>query len=69
VPVMDLISRAPDWLPLVHSPRARFRKKLRTICRKIRQMKTLRTIVSWARYAELFAYDEQPELFSLENPH
>jgi len=25
--------------------------------------------VSWGRYAELFAYDEQPETFSLENPH
>jgi NitT/TauT family transport system ATP-binding protein len=25
--------------------------------------------VSWGRYAELFAYDEQSELFSLENPH
>jgi NitT/TauT family transport system ATP-binding protein len=25
--------------------------------------------VSWARYAELFAYDEQSETFSLENPH
>jgi NitT/TauT family transport system ATP-binding protein len=30
---------------------------------------TLKTIVSWGRYAELFAYDEQAELFSLENPH
>jgi NitT/TauT family transport system ATP-binding protein len=30
---------------------------------------TLKTIVSWARYAELFAYDEQSAQFSLENPH
>ena len=30
---------------------------------------TLKTIVSWGRYAELFAYDEQSETFSLENPH
>jgi NitT/TauT family transport system ATP-binding protein len=30
---------------------------------------TLKTIISWARYAELFAYDEQSETFSLENPH
>jgi NitT/TauT family transport system ATP-binding protein len=29
----------------------------------------LETIVSWGRYAELFAYDEQSETFSLENPH
>jgi NitT/TauT family transport system ATP-binding protein len=29
---------------------------------------TLRTIVSWGRYAELFAYDDESEKFSLENP-
>ena len=28
----------------------------------------LRTAVSWGRYAELFAYDEQSETFSLRNP-
>ena len=30
---------------------------------------TLQTILSWGRYAELFAYDEQSETFSLEIPH
>ncbi|MDH6259134.1 hypothetical protein M2427_003059 [Bradyrhizobium sp. BR13661] len=29
---------------------------------------TLKTIVSWGRYAELFAFDEQSDNFSLENP-
>jgi NitT/TauT family transport system ATP-binding protein len=29
---------------------------------------TLKTVVSWGRYGELFAYDEQSETFSLENP-
>ena len=29
---------------------------------------TLRTIVSWGRYAEAFAYDDEGEIFSLENP-
>jgi NitT/TauT family transport system ATP-binding protein len=28
----------------------------------------MKTIVSWARYAELFAYDEQADMFSLEHP-
>jgi|GEM_PF-4905139 len=28
----------------------------------------LQTVVAWSRYAELFAYDEDAELFSLENP-
>jgi len=29
---------------------------------------TLRTVIAWGRYAELFAYDEQAQKFSLENP-
>jgi NitT/TauT family transport system ATP-binding protein len=29
---------------------------------------TLRTIISWGRYAEVFAYDDQSQSFSLENP-
>ena len=28
---------------------------------------TLRTIISWGRYAETFAYDDQRQVFSLEN--
>ncbi len=27
---------------------------------------TLRTVISWGRYAELFSYDEEAEQFSLE---
>ena len=27
---------------------------------------TLRTLVAWGRYAELFGYDEEAEQFSLE---
>jgi NitT/TauT family transport system ATP-binding protein len=29
---------------------------------------TLRAVVSWARYAEAFAYDDENAMFSLENP-
>ena len=29
---------------------------------------TLRTVVSWARFGELFSYDDETESFSLENP-
>jgi NitT/TauT family transport system ATP-binding protein len=29
---------------------------------------TLRAVISWARYAEVFAYDEDSGVFSLENP-
>jgi NitT/TauT family transport system ATP-binding protein len=29
---------------------------------------TLRAIISWGRYAEVFAYDDENATFSLENP-
>ena len=29
---------------------------------------TLRAMVSWARYGEVFAYDEDTDVFSLDNP-
>lgn len=29
---------------------------------------TLRAVISWARYGELFAYDEISGVFSLDNP-
>jgi hypothetical protein len=29
---------------------------------------TLRAVVSWARFGELFSYDDDAALFSLENP-
>jgi NitT/TauT family transport system ATP-binding protein len=29
---------------------------------------TLSAVITWGRYAELFAYDEQSQAFSLENP-
>ena len=29
---------------------------------------TLSAVTSWARYAELFSYDDDAAMFSLENP-
>jgi NitT/TauT family transport system ATP-binding protein len=29
---------------------------------------TLRAVTSWARYGEVFAYDEASGVFSLDNP-
>jgi hypothetical protein len=48
---------------------ARFRNELEDYMSEDYADETLKTIVSWGRYAELFAYDEQSELFSLENPY
>ncbi len=30
--------------------------------------RTLKAVITWGRYGEIFAYDETTEMFSLENP-
>jgi len=69
VPIMGLIRRVLDERPSHTAPAARFRNELEDYMSEDYADETLKTIVSWGRYAELFAYDEQSELFSLENPH
>jgi NitT/TauT family transport system ATP-binding protein len=69
VPVVGLIRRVLDERPTHTAPAARFRNELEDYMSEEYADETLRTAVSWARYAELFAYDEQAEMFSLENPH
>ncbi|MGC2782180.1 MAG: nitrate/sulfonate/bicarbonate ABC transporter ATP-binding protein [Bradyrhizobium sp.] len=69
VPLMGLIRRVLDDRPLHAAPAARFRIELEDYMSEHYADETLHTIVSWGRYAELFAYDEQSETFSLENPH
>ena len=68
VPVMGLIKRVLDARPSHTAPAARFRNELEDYMSEENADETLRTIVSWARYGELFAYGEQSETFSLENP-
>ena len=69
VPVMGLIKRVLDERPTHTAPAARFRNELEDYMSEDYADETLKTIVSWGRYAELFSYDEQSETFSLENPH
>jgi NitT/TauT family transport system ATP-binding protein len=69
VPLIGLIRRVLDERPSHTAPAARFRNELEDYMSEGYADETLKTIVSWGRYAELFAYDEQAELFSLENPH
>jgi NitT/TauT family transport system ATP-binding protein len=69
VPIIGLIRRVLDERPSHTAPAARFRNELEDYMSEDYADETLKTIVSWGRYAELFAYDEQAELFSLENPH
>jgi NitT/TauT family transport system ATP-binding protein len=68
VPIAGLIRRVLDERPSHTAPAARFRNELEDYMSEDHAAETLKTVVSWGRYAELFAYDEQSETFSLENP-
>jgi NitT/TauT family transport system ATP-binding protein len=68
VPLIGLIRRVLEERPSHRAPAARFRNELEDYMSESYAAETLKTIVSWARYAELFAFDEKSELFSLENP-
>ena len=68
VPIMGVIRRVLDERPSHTAPAARFRNELEDYMSEDYADETVKTVVSWGRYAELFAYNEQSEMFSLENP-
>ena len=50
------------------APKSRFFDELEDYMAEEAAEQTLRTIVSWGRYGEVFAYDDNRQAFSLENP-
>lgn len=68
VPLISLIRRVLDERPSHVAPADRFLNELEDYMSGENADETIKTVVSWGRYAELFSYDEQAELFSLENP-
>src|SRR5579863_1533275 len=50
------------------APKSRFFDELEDYMAEEAAEQTLRTIVSWGRYGEVFAYDDHAQAFSLENP-
>jgi NitT/TauT family transport system ATP-binding protein len=50
------------------APKSRFLDELEDRMDAEAAEQTLRAVIGWARFAEAFAYDDQSETFSLENP-
>src|SRR6266849_848030 len=50
------------------APKSRFLDELEDHMDTEAAEETLRAVIGWARFAEAFAYDDQSETFSLENP-
>ena len=50
------------------APKSRFFDELEDYMDSETAEETLRAVIGWARFAEAFAYDDQSQTFSLENP-
>jgi NitT/TauT family transport system ATP-binding protein len=68
VPLAAHIRRVLDERASHTAPRSRFFDELEDYMAEDAAEQTLRTIVSWGRYAEVLAYDDHAQVFSLENP-
>ncbi len=68
VPFAAHIRRVLDERESHSAPKTRFLDELEDHMTLDLAEQSLRAIVSWARYGELFAYDDDSEMFSMENP-
>ena len=68
VPIVALIRRVLDERPTHRAPYRRFSEELEDFMSETFATETLAAVIAWGRYAELFAYDEQAQAFSLEDP-
>jgi NitT/TauT family transport system ATP-binding protein len=66
VPLVRMIRQVLDERWNHRASAVRFRDELEDHMSPDYAEDTLRTIIAWGRYAELFAYDEEAEQFSLE---
>ena len=68
VPLAAHIKRVLDERASHVAPRSRFSGELEDHMSLEDAESTLRAVTGWARYAELFAYDDRAKRFTLENP-
>ena len=68
IPIAAHIKRVLDERPSHRAPATRFREELEDYMSEDYAERTLRAIINLGRYGELFAYDENAQTFSYENP-
>jgi len=68
VPLARHIRRVLDERPRHSATEERFLNELEDYLSEDEAKKTLKTVIEWGRYAEIFAYDYNNGLLSLENP-
>jgi NitT/TauT family transport system ATP-binding protein len=67
-PLVQHIRRILDERTSHRAPASRFRDELEDHMSPAYADETLRTVTLWGRYAEIFAFDEDEDMFSLEDP-
>jgi len=65
VPLAAHIRRILEERPRHRAPRLRFEPELEDHLSEADADETMRAVISWGRYAVLFAYDDGAEIFSL----
>ena len=68
VPLAAHVRRVLDERSAHRAPKSRFLDELEDNMAEEAAEQTLRAVISWGRYAEIFAYDDQRQVFTLENP-
>ena len=67
VPLAAHIRRVLDERPSHRAPAARFQRELEDHLSEEEAERVLETVTNWGRHAEIFAYDDDDGVFSLEN--
>ncbi len=68
VPLAQHIRRVLDERASHTAPKSRFQDELEDYMTADAAEATLDAVIAWGRFAELFAYDDESAMFSLENP-
>jgi len=68
LPLAARIRRILDERPNHEAPKSRFSEELEDHMSPEAAETTLRTAINWGRFAEIFAYDDEGQRFTLENP-
>jgi NitT/TauT family transport system ATP-binding protein len=68
VPLAAHVKHVLDERASHRAPASRFRDELEDHMSERDAEQTLRSVISWARFGEAFAYDDDSDVFSLENP-
>lgn len=67
VPLAARIKQVLNERPGRRAPRVRFKQELEDFLSDSAADDTLDAVINWGRYAEIFSYDDQTEMFSLDD--